>query len=205
MMISFRNIVVIAVVASASAEDTGMGPRGAPQAPNNDVNAHLIRASKGNAATGGSYSRARGLKGRRKNGRGKAGKGDAKSGKGGGGAKSAKGGNGGGGLPGPGGGGLPGWGRQQCVPNTDDQCEEGETCNEYGCCTGKGRDENCGLPWSVGVGGGIFGPGGGGIPAGSCDICEMNPDDIYGRGCGTNGICFPDFPEGSKFCCIYGI
>ena len=104
MLISFRNFA-IAVVASASAEDTGIGPRRAPQAPNNDLNTHLIRASGGNAATGGSDGSARGLRRRRKSGRGKAGKGgsksgkgggDAKSGKGGGGAKSAKGGNGGG-------------------------------------------------------------------------------------------------------------
>ena len=101
MPISFRNIVV-AVVASASAEDTGMGPRRAP-APNNDEDTHLIRASGGNAVTSGSYGRARGLR-RRKNFRGKAGKGGSKSGKGGGGSKSGKG--GGGAKSGKGGGGA---------------------------------------------------------------------------------------------------
>ena len=102
MLISFRNFA-IAVVASASAEDTGIGPRRAPQAPNNDLNTHLIRASGGNAATGGSDGRARGLR-RRKNARGKAGKGGSKSGKGGGGSKSGKG--GGGAKSGKGGGGA---------------------------------------------------------------------------------------------------
>ena len=104
MLISVRNFVVIGAVASASAEDDGMGLRGAPQVPNNHEDSHLIRASGGKAATVGSYGRARGLRGRRKNARGKAGKGGSKSGKGGGGSKSGKG--GGGAKSGKGGGGA---------------------------------------------------------------------------------------------------